>query len=414
MHPSWFKTRRYRHFDVPVGASFLSNASNEVFVSKHSWLPLIHYIKRQKRYKPKDNKTVYKDRDIMFAGHRDACILSKYAHDLNQLLEVFYKTSTLNNSVVAYRKLGRANHDFSAEAATFARSISPCRVLCFDISGFFDHLDHGILKARLRNILNVAEIPKHWYSVFRAVTRYSKVDLKDLLDHPVIGRKMRDRSKPLIAPVSEVVSSGIPIHKNPNSYGVPQGSPISSTFSNLYMIDLDVVMTKICAEAGARYLRYSDDILIICPSEVEGILTSALQAEVAFHKLELKAEKCEQITFDASLPTTFQYLGFDVSYDEALIRASSLSRQWRKLRRNIAHAERLKIRLSEAGAGEKIYTRKLRRKFSPLGIRNFSLYARHAANSLQSKQVVKQVRRLEQFADRKIRALNKADAPETK
>lgn len=75
----WFKPRGYRHFDAPVGASYADMVCDPTFVAKHSWLPLIHYVKRIKRYKAKDGKTAYKDRDIMFASHRDACILAKYA-----------------------------------------------------------------------------------------------------------------------------------------------------------------------------------------------------------------------------------------------------------------------------------------------------------------------------------------------
>jgi len=59
---------------------------DRAFVAKHAWLPLIHYIKRTKRYKASKGKTVFKDRPIMYASHRDACILSKYAWELTTAL----------------------------------------------------------------------------------------------------------------------------------------------------------------------------------------------------------------------------------------------------------------------------------------------------------------------------------------
>src|SRR5262249_30767686 len=151
----WFKPRGYRHFDVPVGLSFVASASSPAFVAKHSWLPLIHYVKRVKRYKAKDGKTVYKDRDIMFASHRDACILAKYAHEVGNLLDRHYRLSKLSDHVIAYRRLGQANYDFAARAYRFAKEHQPCVILCFDITGFFDHLDHGILKDRLKRLLGV-------------------------------------------------------------------------------------------------------------------------------------------------------------------------------------------------------------------------------------------------------------------
>lgn len=146
MTSPWFKPRGYKHFDVPVGQRFAEKASISAFVESHDWLPLIHYVKRQRRYKPKDGKTVYKDRDIMYASHRDACILSKYAYDLSGRLDLFYETNGLCDHVIAYRKLGKSNYVFSSEAYRFAVSELPCIVLCFDITGFFDNLDHAILK----------------------------------------------------------------------------------------------------------------------------------------------------------------------------------------------------------------------------------------------------------------------------
>lgn len=172
---AWFKTRKYRHFDAPVSAPYADDVSDPQFVAKHSWLPLIHYVKRIKRYKKLENKTVLKDRSIMFASHRGACILSKYTFDLSRLLDQHYEQSGLENSVIAYRKLGRANYHFSADAYRFAKSRNRCVVLCFDITGFFDNLDHGILKNRLKQLLAVDELPANWYAVFRHVTKFSKV-----------------------------------------------------------------------------------------------------------------------------------------------------------------------------------------------------------------------------------------------
>lgn len=53
-------------------------------------------------------------------------------------------------------------------------------VLCFDITGFFDNLDHAILKRRLKELLGVTELPPDWYAVFRHVTRFSRVERRAL------------------------------------------------------------------------------------------------------------------------------------------------------------------------------------------------------------------------------------------
>jgi len=409
--PPWFKPRGYRHFDAPVGEGFLARASDSEFVAHRDWSPLIHYTKRTKRYKPAQGQTVYKNRPIMYASHRDACILSKYAHDLSVALDARYRQLDLNRNVIAYRQLGKANYDFSAAAARFALAISPCVVLSFDISGFFDHLDHGILKSRLRDILGVKEIPTDWYRVFRHVTAFSKIDRDDLAQHPVLGPNLRRASRDPIAPIASVKAHGIQIATNPNKYGVPQGTPISSAFSNLYMIELDKEVAAACTQHGALYQRYSDDILIVCRHDSEVPLRSALLEATSRHKLEMQAEKCERMVFDARNPASFQYLGFDVSPEGALVRPSSLAKQWRKLRREIACARRVGASSVATGTSTKIYTKKLRRKFSPIGIRNFSRYARRAASSFGSVHIRRQVLKLERAADREIRALNEPIRP---
>ena len=83
MSLDWFKSRGYRHFDLPVGERFARKVMNPNFVLNHSFLPLLHYTKSEKRYKkcPKTGtRTITsKDRPIKYASHRDACILSFYA-----------------------------------------------------------------------------------------------------------------------------------------------------------------------------------------------------------------------------------------------------------------------------------------------------------------------------------------------
>lgn len=404
-HP-WFKARHYKHFDVQVDAKFADgDASNPAFVATHDWLPLIHYVKREKRYKPKDGRTVYKDRDIMYASHRDACILGRYANCLSNSLEEYYSMYGLREHVIAYRKLGKSNYAFSADAYRFSQLNSPCIVLCFDITGFFDHLDHSIIKDRLKRVLGLNELPVDWYKVFRHVTNFKKIARADLATHPVFGPRLKLMTHAPIATIADIKRAGVPIIVNSNKYGIPQGTPISSAISNLYMIDLDSRMSHICGQRGALYQRYSDDILIVCRPEHEAYITAELNAAVDLHKLEIKPEKTERVEFDPAKPKAFQYLGFNVSPNGATIRHNSLGRQWRKFKRGIRKARRDGELAIREGRAVEIYTKKLRKKFSPVGIRNFSAYARNAAKAFGSKQIIEQVRRLERKADEAIRQL---------
>jgi RNA-directed DNA polymerase len=405
----WYRSSGYKHLDVPIGEEFAEKTAHPDFVAAHSWLPLIKYIKRTKRYKPKNGKTVFKERPIMYASHRDACILKRYALRLSELLDKHYVNNDLDNAVIAYRKLGKANYNFSADAFRFAKQMMPCTVLCFDITGFFDNLDHRILKDRLKRVLDVKELSPDWYAVFRAVTKFKMIERTDLQRHPTFGPRYRDKSQRLIARITDIIEAGIAIIRNPNNFGIPQGTPISSAFSNLYLLDFDATLSTACMTCDALYQRYSDDILIVCPPGKEAELFATVEECLREHRLKLAADKTDQQLFDPQNPAVFQYLGFNVSPNGAVIRPSSLARQWRKAKRAIKAAERAGLAAISSGRTDKIFVSNLRRRFSPVGARNFSSYARRADKAFGSKKISRQVARLERRIDAEIRGLQECD-----
>jgi RNA-directed DNA polymerase len=407
----WYQSGGYKHFDISVGEGFAAKTECAGFIAKHSWLPLIGYTKRIKKYRRKDGKTVYKERPIMYASHRDSCILKRYARDLTVLLDKRYAESGLNDAVIAYRKLGKANYHFAAQAYEFAKKASPCAVLCFDITGFFDNLNHGVLKDRLKRILGVKELSKDWYAVFRAVSQYRSVDRGHLEDHPVFGRNFADRSRKLIASIQEIRDAGIAIAPNPNKFGIPQGTPISSVFANLYLLDFDEAMVAMCTAVGALYQRYSDDILIVCPVNSADELAAFVEKGLVAHGLKLAAEKTDKQIFDPEFPAVFQYLGFNISPDGAVIRHNSLARQWRKAKRAIDRTRKIGLTAIVAGRADKIFVQKLRRRFSPVGSRNFSSYSRRADDAFGSRKIARQVARLERKVDAEIRSLQLIQVP---
>ncbi len=400
--PDWFRPRGYFHFDVPVDAEWAS-AIRPKFVSQHSWSPLIHRIKETKRYKPKEHKTVLKKRDIMFASHRDACILAKYSYDLVQRLDKWYRDVGLEDTVIAYRSLGKSNYHFAAVAQKYIRAHDPITVLFFDITGFFDNIDHLKLKKKLKWLLEVDELPDDWFKVFRTVTKYRRVELADLKANPIFGERIAQRR--ICAPVAtleEIVASSIKIHKNLNTYGIPQGTPISASMSNLYMVELDRKLKQEAESRGALYQRYSDDMLVAChPTqavELEAIFMAAVKEEA----LEVKEEKTERCKLVGKQRNTFQYLGYKMGYVDAQIRSGSISKQWRSAKRTIRKAEREGMVRIQAGKADQIYTRKLRAKLTHVGIRNFIAYGRKSAKELNSKEIKSQTKRLHKFALRSI------------
>ncbi|MCG5238125.1 reverse transcriptase/maturase family protein [Xanthobacter oligotrophicus] len=399
------------------------------YVAKHPFSPLIHYTKRDVRYKKcpltgKRAKSV-KERPIKYASHRDACVLSYYAQKLNELLDNYYDSNSIGESIIAYRSLGYSNYDFAAEAMAFSQTNSPVKILAFDVTGFFDNLDHSLLKRRLKSLMGVRDLPTDWYKVFRAITLFHFVDIEDLKAHPEFGSRLKQRHLPRLASVDELKSEKVPFRPNPElakgfRRGIPQGTPISAAASNLYMIEFDLAARIACDLVGAFYRRYSDDILIICKPDDAPALKAEIIRLITNEKLEIAAHKTEETIFDSStlIPRTTkaaQYLGFTLDEGGAAIRESSISRQWRKLRRALRRARKSSLWRLTTGLSGKIHTKRLFRRFSYLKLqngkevrvlRNFSSYARRSAKAFgDNEKISKQIKRFERAAIREISRL---------
>ncbi len=94
--------------------------------------------------------------------------------------------------------------------------------------------------------------------------------------------------------------------------GIPQGSPISPLFANLFLTPLDTAL----ATGDHKLIRYSDDFLILCkgPSEAQDALRLATEALKPL-SLDLKPEKTRVTDFDQG----FKFLGVQFRGHEAMI-----------------------------------------------------------------------------------------------
>lgn len=417
---AWFRKRNYKHFDRPVCLKFAEKAMDPSYVKQHPFSPLLFFVKKTKRYKAfrygggVTRKITFKNRELMYASHRDACILTFYAHTINSILERFYEANGLDRHVIAYRSLGKSNYHFSAEALQHALENMPCVILSYDVTDFFGSLDHRLLKLRLKTILKVKELDSDWYNVFKFVTKYTYIRRSDLESHPVFAARLKQRNNSLIATVKTLKLAEIPFLRNKTvGIGIPQGTPVSASLSNVYMIDFDLAMVNFAEKSGSFYRRYSDDILLIVKEEkaeeAEQFLKSCLSREA----LSLSEEKTERNIFEAlETGQVAQYLGFTFDKYGAAIRPSSLARQWRKMRKSIRKTEKMGLENIIRGKSKKIYTKKLRRRFGSLPFRNFSSYARRSAAAFGNRQKIsRQIKRIEREFERQMERLARNKAP---
>ena len=153
-------------------------------IARHAFFPLIGYqLAATKVRRDESRRRIFKSvktRQIRYAAHLDAHIYSYY----NQLLAGLYEAELhrlgLSRSVLAFRKLGESNIEFASMAFEGIRELGNCTALAFDVTGFFDNIDHALLRKSWCRLLGRDSLPSDHFAVFRSLTRYSLVDRNTL------------------------------------------------------------------------------------------------------------------------------------------------------------------------------------------------------------------------------------------
>lgn len=356
-----------------------ATATSPTAVAKHTFYPFLKFYKHWTRYAGKGDVGEPKTRPILYAARLDACIYSYYRHILSDKYEQLLAEHGLSNAVLAYRRIqadsrqgGQCNIDYALGAFEAIQKYGQCCTIALDISKFFESLDHSRIKTVWAELIGKSRLPDDHFAVFRAITKYSYVDYleayerlgyygpkKFIHDKPIKGYLKKKSDIPvqicsgpefrrLIA--GEGPQSSI-IKVNPNTYGIPQGAPLSDLLSNLYMLDFDRHVKALVDNCGGKYFRYSDDILIVMPQNEQQ--ASLLEAEVRNeitkygNELKIKEEKCaihrfyrederQRATLIKPANRTqkpFEYLGFRFDGKHAYIRDKTMSNLHRKIAR---------------------------------------------------------------------------------
>ena len=173
---------QYTHFDrrVSLDKCFEYITSPDK-VAHHGFYPFIHYTIKSRKVKD-GKKDKSKKRQIYYAAHIDGWIYRYYAYLINDAYNQRVKKDGIDSVAVAYRtNLRKSNIDFAKEAFQHIRDTTSCYVMIGDFTDFFDSLDHVYLKKQLCDLLSVEKLPDDLYAVYKNVTRFSYVELHDLL-----------------------------------------------------------------------------------------------------------------------------------------------------------------------------------------------------------------------------------------
>lgn len=406
-HP-WYKPRGYVHFDAPlglVGAEKL--AQNPDKVARHSFYPFIRYgVTTQKVAKNSVTRKVYRKdpklRHIAFASHADAHIYAYYSHVLGAAYEERIKCYGLGGSVLAFRSLGKSNIEFANDAFNEICRVGECFVFATDITGFFDNLDHQILKKAWIDLVGFESLPKDHYAVFRSLTNYSYVIKGELFDLLGFSENNAPRAPSRFCSPRDfrekVRYSGL-VRRHGEVKGIPQGSPISAMLSNLYLLEFDRVLRAEVASRGGTYYRYCDDILCVIPFGNEVGVLELVENLISKFGLKINEKKTESIFFReiagvlvAERP--LQYLGFTFDGSRKLIRSAAFAKFSEKYRRGVSLARQTARKYKFTKGVKGVWRRQLYERYSHLGKRNFIRYGLRAAAVMQSRGIRRQLRPL--------------------
>jgi hypothetical protein len=408
-HP-WYRHRGYPHFDHPIKFTEAEAlVKDSVQVSKHSFYPFIEFTIESfkvKRTGPEGKlKRIQKLRPIAYASHVDCHIYSYYSLQLGKKYEQEISRRNLQDCVLAFRSLGKSNVDFAFEAFEAIRNFGKCEAIALDVTGFFDNLDHVLLKNVWAGLLGQSQLPADHYTVFKSLTKYSTVNLEKL--YSLLGVSMNNRNTaPLRLCTAQEFRSKIRgsklVVKHPLKKGIPQGSPISALLSNLYMLDYDSAMKDFVDTVGGHYFRYCDDILLIVPPGFKATVESLAVSEITKLLLDVNPKKTDRVDFVLTTSglrasTPLQYLGFLFDGQRILLRSASLARYSERMRTGVRLAKatmrkRNAVRVDRGEAARPLFRKKLNSQYSHLGRRNFITYGYDAARRMESQAIRKQLR----------------------
>ncbi len=413
----WYPDKVYLHFDGPLSrAEATALVTNRDAVIRHAFLPLISFDKRERRYRRhKRAPTIItsKIRKIAYCSNRDAYIFSYYAYLLNEPYERLIKQIGIDDVVIGYRKLG-SNIDLALAAFADIRTRGSCVAFAYDISGFFDNIDHGILKRNWARVLGEARLPEDHYTVFKRLTRFSTVNrqacLRRLGEKP--SAKDRDiKRRPLcsIEQYRKLIRGGDGISTNlvvrwKRDYRIPQGTPLSALAANIAMIDFDIEMRREISRLGGSYRRYSDDILIVMPAVNRGAVPEILRGALKLRtrRLAVNEAKADVVEFIPGAlakgigTKALQYLGFTFDGERHLLRSSTIAKYYRRLHRAVTSVrqQHQKAKAGELAGRPVPYKRKLLANVTHLGAANFiTTYASDAQTKMGSGPIGRQLSR---------------------
>lgn len=401
---------------------------------------------RKYRATSKDNKNEYgkrvrekadpKERPIFFASHLDSLVYSYYSHKITKSYEHYLRHKPYRYCAVAYRQIPKAsgkkgnksNIEFAKEAFEFlnVNKEKAMTAIVADVTSFFDNLDHKILHQKWKEVVGVRNddgaivMSDDHYNVYKSLINKRYVNEHELhnrmfkrlwverneLNNPDITvmkrkqvRKKRNYKRENVIAFctkKEFFSKHLDLihsvkkcshqHKICRGTclvkGIPQGSPMSATLANVYMLDFDKLMYETIKKMSGFYQRYSDDLILICEQKDEVALKKIMVDGITqLCKLDIQEKKTQTYRYNAvngkfaggivkkngkvTSDKQLEYLGFEYNGTNVFVKTIGFSKFYRGMIRSI---KRGKFYASKAHHSSKgLFKERLIKRFTIIG-----------------------------------------------
>ena len=291
-------------------------------------------------------------------------------------------------------------------------------VIVADVTSFFDNLDHRILKRQWSTILNATTLPADHYNVYKTLSRIKYVEGSQLFKcykkTMIVEKGIPNNSKKIEYKRVKIAKSLFFKEKNAiafctkeeflknnlnliiskdNKAGIPQGSPISATLANVYMLDFDKLIYDKVDSIGGFYQRYSDDLIVVCNQKYEDLMINEIRngiANVKIANLEIQSKKTKVYRFEdingklsgfeidektkkPNFNKTLEYLGFSFDGQRVLIKTSGYSKFYRSMIKSIKKKVSLALN-SKNPDKNKIFKSTLFKRFTHRGAKRKLIY----------------------------------------
>lgn len=335
--------------DVKLQATKLNKyLDSPELVSSHQFMPVVLRNKTMMKmhYDSDKNCLVFrkKIRPLVEVAHADSLIFSLYATRLNQAYEERVSVLGLSSVATAYRRGRGSNIEASKEVIDSIYESQRCWIIKSDFVGFFDHLNHRMIKQRVLELVGGqdGQLSSDWYSVIRALTKYRHVSADEIPSDMLKFSRTHHRYVNRIRDLDRAISTGKITISKPHELGIPQGTSMSAAIANAYMLPFDMALDTVAKSFGGIYRRYSDDFVVLLPKAlslktVQSVVCDIRMFAKRLASLELETKKTKVMCYSREKQSiqkvneeskmkdsVFDYLGFVFDGRQVTIRAKGL------------------------------------------------------------------------------------------